>query len=191
MFMSMTIKVPILDVEELDRLCKLKKLSRSQYIRFALEYYNENPILPVFVKGNDLARGEPVRPIGLMLKSEHIDIINTFQTKYNATKVQIIRQAIIEEAIRDGETFKTIAPHPINPMWEGIWVKATNIYGQIGMHRNSLYGAIKSAGLESHSGSTTSRHPEKWYLLTDITRIYRLDDIQAGNLAIRGICFLQ
>lgn len=181
MYMSMSTQAPIADVEELDRLCKSKKLSRSRYIRAALDHYNENPIQHDFTLGN-IHKGEQMKRLSLLLGPEHIDIIDKFKTKFKATKMQIIRQALIREAIKDGETFKTKTPPPINPKWEGKWVKATDIYGLLGMHRNNFYRTIKSAGIEAHEGVKTSQHHEKWYRITDIIRIYRLDDAQVEKL---------
>lgn len=189
MFMSMSIKAPISDVEELDRLSKLKKLSRSQYIRQALEHYDINPTPLLITKVNDLSKGEPTRPIALMLNQEHIDIIDKYQANGNATKVQIIRQALIQEAALDGQTYKIVIPPPIDPKWEGIWVKATDIYSQLGMHRNNLYRAMKSAKLEAYQGEKTTHHPERWYRLTDIMRYYRLDEIQAKRLSLAASGF--
>jgi len=180
--MSLSTKAPIVDVEELDRLCKSKELSRSHYIRIALDHFNENPIQPAFARGNDINKGEPMKRLSLLLEPAHIDIINKFQTKFKATKMQIIRQALIQQAIADGETFKTKTPLPINPWWEGKWVKATDIYGLLGMHRNNFYRTIKSAGIDVHEGLKTSQHYEKWYRLTDIIRIYSLDDAQVEKL---------
>lgn len=183
MFNSISIKAPISDVAELDRLCKLVDLSRSEYIRPALENYDKNPQAPLFTKVNDLARGENTRPVTLMLTEEQAAIIVKYQDLFYATKVQIIRQALIQEAPRHGQTYNTYAPLPIDPKWEGVWVKATDIYGELGMHRNVLYRAIKNAGIETHTGLKTGQHPEKWYRLTDIIKYYRLDETQSKNLA--------
>jgi hypothetical protein len=182
MFMSMSTKAPTRDVEELDRLCNSKKISRSHYIRKALEEYNKNPLQPVFTRGNDINKGEPMKRLALLLDQGHIDMIKKYQTIFKTTKIQIIRQAMIQVAIQDGETFKTKTAPPINPKWEEKWVKATDIYGLLGMHRNNFYRTIKSAGIQVETGLKTSQHYEKWYRLTDIIRIYRLNDDQVEKL---------
>ncbi|HZK53979.1 MAG TPA: hypothetical protein VFC84_07295 [Desulfosporosinus sp.] len=178
----MSTEAPAADVEELDRLCNSKKLSRSHYIREALDNYNKNPLKPVYTRGNDIYKGEPMKRLALLLDPGHIDMIKKHQTMFKATKIQIIRQAMIQEAIRDGETFKAKIAPLINPKWEEKWVKATDIYGLLGMHRNNLYRTIKAAGIDEHEGSKTSQHYEKWYRLTDIIRIYRLNDDQVEKL---------
>lgn len=188
MYLSMSTKAPTSDVKEIDRLRSLKNLSRAEYIRAALENYNTNPQKPSFTRGHNYSKGEEMSPLTLFLEQKHIDIITKYQTIFKATKVQIIRQAVIQEAEQDGQTFKTIIP-PIDPSLVNIWVKASDIYTLLGIHRNNIYRAAKIAGIESKSGIKISRHPEKWYRLRDIIKIYRLDESKSEHLKGYGICF--
>lgn|GEM_PF-2547614 len=188
MFIALSIRAPIPDVTELDRICKSKDLSRSQYIRAALEYYNENPTQPIVTRKNNLFKGQPKRPLILMLASIHIEIINKFQAIYKATKVQIIRQAIINKSLLDGETFNTFTPltlPTIDQKWEGKWVKAADVYDLLGIHRNKFYRT--TSGIEYVEGLKTCRYPEKWYRLTDIIRLFSIGDAQAELLAVKGL----
>lgn len=177
--------LPVADLVEINRLCNQKGISRARYIREALEDYAKNPVAPEKIPRTRSYRKDTFgrRSIILILGLEHVHIIEDLTKRYGATKAEIVRQAVKNKALAEGEAWNPISERTQikpDPKWEDMWIWAADIYKSLNIPRNKVYQTADQHDIEYRFGEKRKRYPKKLYRLADIVRILYLskEDVQ-------------
>lgn len=199
---QVSITLPPLEIERLDHLVQEqkkatgnKKYSRSLYVRDALDIYLQQNIkeppspLP---KGDTKIVGR--KPVVLLLDVEnHLKPIAKVQDDFKVDQVQVIRQAIIDRAQRDGNPWidwasiiETPKPVPVDPKYEDVWLRAPLIYKSLGMNRNTLRFNVDKYNVRSHVTKEFSSRIEREYNFADIIRVLRLSEEDINKILGHG-----
>lgn len=199
---QVSIALPPLEIDALDNLVEQKKkatgnkkYSRSMYVREALELYlkKEKHFEP-----NPLPKGDPKvvgrKPMVLLLDIEsHLKPIAKIQEEFEVDQVQVIRQAVIERALEDGNQWvdwESIIvkpkPVPVEPMYEDLWLKAPAIYNSLGINRNTLRNKADKADARYRILKQFSSRTEREYNFADIIRALRLSKEEINKIVEAG-----
>lgn len=189
---QVSISLPPLEIEELDKLVEKqkkvtgnKKYSRSMYVRDALETYlqKKKPVKPSpLPKGDTKVVGR--KPLVLLLDVEsYLKPIAEIQKRFEVDQVQVIRQAIIERAQRDGDQWvdwnsilEKANPVNVDPIFEDLWLRAPDIYNPLEINRNTLRHYADKCNARYHILKQYNSRSVREYNFADIIRALRLSD---------------
>lgn len=186
--------LPKVDLKLLTKISKIHKKSRAVYTREALDEFDKNPEQPEKIPRAKtyLQDGQRV-PVVLLLEERHIEIMKKYAIEYDVNQIEVLRQAVVNKAIREGDKWEPDTPVfqkeeiKVDPTLENLWLKATDIYTPLGIKRNSLYVVAQKHNIAVKKGRHIKHHAENLYPLGPIIRALRLTDEQVNAILKKAL----